>query len=114
VPPKPSRRQKGGHLIPPQIPPHLPPPRPSAPRSGGLALLRSPKVVVGGVLLFVLATACACGVMGDDDDCDSLGTTDPVFAAGSSGVRLAPPAQTQHAALPASGGFGTHLASCGG
>ncbi|GIH08726.1 hypothetical protein Rhe02_67930 [Rhizocola hellebori] len=93
-----------------KIPAHLPP-RPSRP--AGLAVLRSPKVLVGGVLLLVLATACACGSM-DDDDCDSMGTTDSVFAAGSSGVRMAPPAQTQSDALPASGGFGTHLASCGG
>jgi hypothetical protein len=70
-------------------------------------------VIVGGVLLLVMATACACSSI-DDDDCDSLGPTDSVFAAGSSGVRIAPPEETSTAALPASGGFGTHLASCGG
>jgi hypothetical protein len=86
---------------------------PPAPRSG-FAVLRSPKVVVGGVLLFVLATACACRAVDDDDNCDSLGSTDSVFAAGSSGVRMAPPAEARSAVLPASGGFGTHLASCGG
>ena len=85
------------------------------PESVTLAFLRSPKVIVGGVLLFVLAAAGACaGGLDDDDDCDSLGSTDQVFAAGSSGVRLAAPVQAQSAALPASGGFGTHLASCGG
>jgi hypothetical protein len=75
--------------------------------------MRSPKVVVGGVLAVVLAAACACRAF-NDDDCDSLGPTGNVFAAGSSGVRMAPPAERASAGLPASGGFGTHLASCGG
>jgi hypothetical protein len=80
-----------------------------------LSFLRSPKVIVGGVLLLVMATACACSsIDDDDDDCDSLGPAETVFAAGSSGVRMAPPAETSSAAMPASGGFGTHLASCGG
>jgi hypothetical protein len=73
--------------------------------------LRSPAVVIGGVVILVSALACA---LDDDDDCDSMpAPRQTVFAAGNSGIRLAePPASTE--ALPASGGFGTHLASCGG
>ncbi|GAB4048804.1 hypothetical protein GCM10028775_14510 [Catellatospora paridis] len=74
--------------------------------------LRSPAVIIGGVVLLVAGLACAL----DDDDDDCSGMPSPqqtVFAAGSSGIRLAePPAPVE--ALPDSGGFGTHLASCGG
>ncbi|GAA2396981.1 hypothetical protein [Catellatospora methionotrophica] len=73
--------------------------------------LRSPAVIIGGVVLLVAGLACA---LDDDDDCSSSPQPQPtVFAAGGSGIRLAePPAPTE--ALPDSGGFGTHLASCGG
>lgn len=73
--------------------------------------LRSPAVIIGGVSLLLVGLACA---IDDDDDCDSMPVPrQTVFAAGSSGLRLAePPAAAE--ALPASGGFGTHLASCGG
>ncbi|HCT77754.1 MAG TPA: hypothetical protein DGG94_10960 [Micromonosporaceae bacterium] len=89
-------------------------------------------MIIGGVLLLVMGTACACSNLDDDDDCDSLGPSETVlaashsglavgqlpdaeiFAAGSSGVRMAPPAPSDLAAVPANGGFGTHLASCGG
>jgi hypothetical protein len=78
-------------------------------------LLRSPAVIIGGVLAVVAATACVCGAFGDDDDDDcSLGPSGTVFAAGTS-LRLAePPAAPATEVIPASGGFGTHLASCGG
>ncbi len=79
-----------------------------------LSFLRSPKVIIGGVLLVVMGAACACSSVDGDDDCDSMGPTGAVFAAGSSGVRLAAPGETSTAALPSTGGFGTHLASCGG
>lgn len=76
--------------------------------------LRSPGVIIGGVLLLVMGAACSSGGA-DDDDCDSMAPTTRVFAAGGSGLRLAEPAdQAGLSALPASGGFGTHLASCGG
>ncbi|BCJ71322.1 hypothetical protein CS0771_08660 [Catellatospora sp. IY07-71] len=73
--------------------------------------LRSPAVIIGGVVVLVAALACA---MDDDDDCDSQpAPRQTVFAAGNSGIRLAEP-PTSAEPLPASGGFGTHLASCGG
>ncbi|MEV4412698.1 hypothetical protein [Catellatospora sp. NPDC049609] len=72
--------------------------------------LRSPAVIIGGVVLLVGALACA---LDDDDDCDSMPAPRTVFAAGNSGIRLAEPPATSEA-LPSSGGFGTHLASCGG
>jgi hypothetical protein len=83
--------------------------------------LRSPGVIVGGVLLLVVGAACASG--GGDDDCDTLGPRPRVFAAGGSGLRVADVGvaevqsradNTLAAAVPARGGFGTHLASCGG
>lgn len=71
--------------------------------------LRSPKVIIGGVLLIILAAACAAG-SDDDDDCDSMG---PVVLAAGTSLRTNPPAPMTEA-LPETGGFGTHLASCGG
>lgn len=83
--------------------------------------LRSPGVIVGGVLLLVVGAACASG--GEDDDCDGLGPRPAVFAAGNSGLRVTEvdiadvesmAGRSAPAAVPARGGFGTHLASCGG
>lgn len=78
-------------------------------------LLRSPAVIIGGVLALVATTACVCG-LGDDDDDDDCGLGTPgtaVFAAGTS-LRMAEPPAASAELIPASGGFGTHLASCGG
>lgn len=71
-------------------------------------------VIVGGILALVLG-AFACSRV-SDDDCDSMSpaTGEQVFAAGFSGIRAMPPSAPQTGALPKSGGFGTHLASCGG
>jgi hypothetical protein len=75
--------------------------------------MRSNAIVVGSVLAMVAVTACVCSAV-DDDDCGSLAPTGTVFAAGSS-LRVAePPVPSAAEPIPASGGFGTHLASCGG
>lgn len=67
-----------------------------------------------GVTLALAATLLACGLSDDDDDCDdddeSLRQIRIVHA---SSVRKDIPVHVS-GALPASGGFGTHLADCGG
>jgi hypothetical protein len=73
-------------------------------------VFKSPAVIIGGVLLLVTGAACA---LGDGDGCSSPRPKPSVFAAGGSGIRL-DAAPVAAAALPATGGFGTHLASCGG
>jgi hypothetical protein len=62
------------------------------------------------LVVTLAATLAACN-WNDDDDCDdeSLRQVVPVYQGD-----LVLVAQQHDAALPASGGFGTHLASCGG
>ncbi len=77
--------------------------------------LKKPMLVLGSIVALLAVGACVCSNI-DDDDCDSMAPNgEQVFAAGFSGVQAAPPAaREQGAVVPATGGFGTHLASCGG
>jgi hypothetical protein len=86
--------------------------------------LRSATVKLGAVAVLALSLT-ACDVVADDDDDDdddycSLGTGDRVVAVAPLHVavvseRVAVPTAPDAEALPARGGFGTHLAyGCGG
>ncbi|WP_308042555.1 hypothetical protein [Micromonospora sp. PLK6-60] len=80
--------------------------------------LRSATVQLGALTALALALS-GCNLTDDDDDC-ALG---PSGGGGGDTVALALPAPAAVAArtasepvaaVPARGGFGTHLASCGG
>ncbi|MEO3742696.1 hypothetical protein [Plantactinospora sp. B5E13] len=79
--------------------------------------LRSTSVQLGALTALAL-TLTACNQVGDDDDdCDrstrprSLSSANPVPTVQA---RLGRPGTEPTAAVPDQGGFGTHLASCGG
>ncbi|MDG4791616.1 hypothetical protein O7626_37945 [Micromonospora sp. WMMD1102] len=89
--------------------------------------LRSASVQLGA-LTALAVTLSGCNQVGDDDDCDSRPSTPrprslalaeyapaahvpAAYASAESGGR---PAGGAAEVLPERGGFGTHLASCGG
>jgi hypothetical protein len=66
-----------------------------------------------GITAALAATLLACG-LGDDDDCDDDDDSlRQIRIVHTSSVRKDIPVHVS-GALPASGGFGTHLADCGG
>lgn len=83
--------------------------------------LRSASVHLGTLTLLALSLT-ACDQIGDDDDCDSddkrrkrLSTVAPYRTGTGVGNVLTRDVRPEPTAvLPERGGFGTHLASCGG
>lgn len=73
---------------------------------------RSRVVTLG--LTVTLATMLACGPGDDDDDCgDDNESLRPIRMVHVGTVREVPAPHVSDS-LPTSGGFGTHLADCGG
>lgn len=68
-----------------------------------------------GITAALAATLLACGLGDDDDDCDDDDESlRQIRIVHTSSVRADLPQTHVSGALPASGGFGTHLADCGG
>jgi hypothetical protein len=72
-----------------------------------------------GALTALALTLTGCNQVGDDDDCDSRSSTRTGSLATAAPVptvraRFNQPGPEPTAAVPSRGGFGTHLASCGG
>ncbi|MFU8875564.1 hypothetical protein [Micromonospora sp. SL4-19] len=77
--------------------------------------LRSATVQLGALTALALALS-GCNLTDDDDDC-ALGPAGGGGGTVTQALRVSAPAAARDApapALPARGGFGTHLASCGG
>jgi hypothetical protein len=84
--------------------------------------LRSASVQLGALTALAL-TLTGCNQVGDDDDCDGRPNNPPrnrSFATAEPepfrtvDARFGDTDRQPHSVVPTEGGFGTHLASCGG